>query len=112
MEKSKVKKIEDEFFCRLSAKLEEIFPKTNQDNPEIPSKGNRSGAISLNAYANIIFKDVLDQALKIQKQEIKKIVEEKSYDYQMAIETTKENRFFNKGIRKLKREILKALKKG
>jgi len=52
-------KYEQEFFDRLSEKLEEIFPKTNQDNPEIPSEGNRSGALVLVAFTLIIFRDIL-----------------------------------------------------
>lgn len=63
-------KIEKEFFNKLTDKLEEIFPKTNQDNPKIPSKGNRSGALTFNAWANIY----LEEALKAQKQEFKKLI--------------------------------------
>ena len=49
--------IRKEYFDKLAEKLEELFPKTNQDHPEVPSEGNRSAAIVLNAYANIYLKD-------------------------------------------------------
>ena len=61
---------EEEFFNRLANELERLFPKTNQDNPEELSKGNRTTALVLNAFANIIFKDVLDKALAQQKEEL------------------------------------------
>ena len=67
-------RIEQQFFNKLAAKLEEIFPKTNQDHPEIPSEGNRSGAISLNAFANIYLREALakqrTQTLQAQKKQI------------------------------------------
>ena len=61
---------EEEFFNRLANELERLFPKTNQDNPEELSKGNRTTALVLNAFANIIFKDILDKALAQQKKEL------------------------------------------
>jgi len=70
----KIKDWEKEFFDRLSEELERLFPKTNQDNPEIPSKGNRTTALTFNALANIIFKDILEKALTQQRQEIVKEV--------------------------------------
>lgn len=66
----KIKDWEKEFFNRLAEELERLFPKTNQDNPEIPSKGNRTTALVFNASANIIFKDILKKALSQQKREI------------------------------------------
>jgi hypothetical protein len=59
-----------EFSDRLTEELEKLFPKTNQDNPEIPSRNNRTTALVFNALANIIFKDVLKRALFQQRQEI------------------------------------------
>ncbi len=77
--KNEIEKWENEFFERLRDKLEEIFPKTNQDNPEIPSEGNRSGALAFNAWANIIFKKVLEKALDKKKEELV-IYIQKEYD--------------------------------
>jgi len=71
MPTKKENKIEQQFFNKLAEKLEEIFPKTNQDHPEIPSEGNRSGALAFNAYANIYLKD----ALKAQEKEVIEIIE-------------------------------------
>ena len=69
--KNKLKeKWEKEFFDKLAEKLEELFPKTNYDNPNIPSKGNRTTALVLNAEANIIFRDILAKAKKETKKEI------------------------------------------
>lgn len=62
--KTKETKIEQQFFTKLDEKLEEIFPKTNQDHPEIPSEGNRSGAIVFNAFANIYLREALAQQKK------------------------------------------------
>ncbi len=66
---------EKEFFDRLAEKLDEIFPKTNQDHPEIPSEGNRSGALVLNAYANIIFKDISKHLLAAERERIAEKIE-------------------------------------
>lgn len=60
---------EKEFFNKLAEKLEELFPKTNQDHPEELSKGNRTTALVLNAFANIIFRDILQKVLASQKSE-------------------------------------------
>lgn len=54
-----IEEVEKEFFSRLADKLEELFPKTNQDHPEIPSEGNRTTALVLFSFANIIFRDVI-----------------------------------------------------
>ena len=51
-----------------------------------------------------------DKELKAQRKNIIRMIGEKAFDYQIAIEITKENKFFNKGIRKLKRVLIKALK--
>ncbi len=71
----KIKDWEKIFFDRLVEKLEEIFPKTNQKNVSIPSEGNRSGALALNAFANVIFRDiqkkVVFQTRKETKNELK-----------------------------------------
>jgi len=64
-------KIEEDFFNKLANKLEEIFPKTNQDHPEIPSEGNRSGALVLLAFANIYLREALT-AQKIQTRQAPK----------------------------------------
>uniref|UniRef100_A0A6M3JGH3 Uncharacterized protein n=1 Tax=viral metagenome TaxID=1070528 RepID=A0A6M3JGH3_9ZZZZ len=72
----KTKKYQNKFFERLRDKLDEIFPKTNYDNPEIPSKGNRSGALALNAFANIIFKDILDEVLIQKNKKIENLIAE------------------------------------
>ncbi len=70
-----------EFFDRLSSHLEELFPKTNQEHPEKLSKGNRTTALVLNAFANIIFKDILQKAVSHQKSEtIREIREMKLKD--------------------------------
>ena len=52
---------EKEFSDKLAEKLEELFPKTNIDNPEVPSKGNRTTALVFNAYANIILREMLEK---------------------------------------------------
>ena len=58
-----IEKFEKEFFSRLADKLEELFPKTNQDHPEIPSEGNRTTALTFNAFANVIFRDILKKVV-------------------------------------------------
>jgi len=52
-------KYNEKFFEQLAEKLEELFPKLNIDNPEIKSPNHRSEAITLNAFANIIFRNLL-----------------------------------------------------
>lgn len=52
----KKKQIEQEFFNRLVEVLEEQFPKRKCKE--------RGRALVLNAYANIIFKDILKKVLK------------------------------------------------
>ena len=67
---------EKEFFDRLANELENLFPKTNQDNPEIQSEGNRTTALVFNAKANIIFGDILHRAIHSREQKlIEKVIE-------------------------------------
>ena len=65
------KNFEKEFFDKLAEKLEELFPKTNIDNPEVPSKGNRTTALVFNAYANIIFREMLERVIESTKKEMR-----------------------------------------
>ena len=105
MNKEELKQFEDEFFIRLEEKLDDIFPKTNQDNPEIPSEGNRSGAISFNAFANIIFKDILEKALTNQRNKFIEIV--KNIDEFEETYCKKDEQLF----RAIKKEIIEKIKK-
>ena len=91
------KKYQNKFFDILRDKLDDIFPKTNLDNPEIPSEGNRSGALTLNAHANIIFKDILDKALEDQVKKIEKLItEEMLVCYKEGTPTSRLTSLFNK----------------
>ena len=93
-------KWENEFFERLRDKLDEILPKTNQDHPEIPSKGNRSGAISLNAHANIIFKDILDKAI-----DKTLTTQQKDFKWKLQVLLTDPDDYLRGKIKDLIREI-------
>lgn len=58
--------VNQEFFDRLSDKLEELFPKGQCKE--------RSKALVLNAFANIIAKDLIDKATLTERERIKKVI--------------------------------------
>lgn len=83
------KVLEQEFFDRLASKLEELFPKTNIDNPEVLSKGNRTTALVFNAYANLIFREILEKVISEReelKAEIGNLIASKERCYQELAE--------------------------
>ncbi len=63
-----------EFFDRLAEKLEEMFPKDNQEHPERQSTTHRSEALSFNAFANIFHKEILSSQRQTIIEEVIKIL--------------------------------------
>jgi len=95
-QRTTMNEFEREFFERLEEKLDDIFPKTNQDNPEIPSEGNRSGAISFNAYANIIFRDILRKLIAKQNKKLIKIIKIQMNEIIAGMKLLKSNNILTK----------------
>jgi len=99
-------KWKEEFFDKLTKKLEELFPKTNYNNPNIPSKGNRTTALVLNAYANIIFRDILAKVQDEIKKEITEKITNMAISWGDIYDEGKEPEIF-KDIDKIIKEIKK-----
>ncbi len=111
---------EKEFFSRLADRLEELFPKTNQDHPEIPSEGNRLTALVLNAFANLIFRDILKKVVtdldSLWRERVRERIEErekilKKYLFQTTNRQFMINNYpaYRKEIKSLRDQILKNL---
>ena len=71
--------LKEEFFRRLADKLDELFPKLNRDDPTVPSPNHRSEALVLNAFANIIFRELLSHQLEEIEKEV--VMEEGNNSY-------------------------------
>jgi len=91
---------ETEFFKKLSEKLQELFPKTNNEDCGIPSKGNRSQALVFNAFANIIHNEILEKEKKLQS----------ARDYIVAEELFKRGWTFERYLNTLAEKINRELK--
>jgi len=70
----KVIKIKQEFFDKLSNKLEYLFPKLNQDNTEKPSGNHRGEALVLVAEADVLLENLIEdllESIKLEKENTK-----------------------------------------
>lgn len=99
---------------RCEVHLDRFFPKTNYDNPEVPSEGNRSAALALYGLMFVEFRKELEKVLADYQAELRKEIEDRislAMIYNPNEEEKKDVDTYNEGISVAKERILLLLDK-